>query len=264
MAHTVVVQPVEQRSFCDGIPFFFGSVPKKVRYDQEIPGDWCHVEVEKVDKAGERWGTDSGEPFRYLMENSTGDLYGIQGEAPFSRPMTAVKCAGLCVGTPFYAICMVAWRIINFTADCTECILQMPAAFACSYRGKGLLLTLLETAIGVGSCFLHSLAENVAAVVKIPFYATALSFAALYGVLIPFEGMKWVGYIESRWHGGVSYRADVRYRNRSLLSATLFEEYAQAREGGVLFLAFCMQKRGNIGDRIKGKYRFALIKNKKK
>lgn len=218
--------------------------------------DWGHVTVKKRDLDG----TLVEKPFRYLMEKSTGDLYGIQGTDPPTRSIVAIKSAAICVGSLFYPMLVVAWKVMSFFADLTELGLNAPAAFSQKYSTKGFVVAITEVGATAVCTSLHSLAELVAGCAKIPFYATALFFASLYGILIPFEGMKWISKIESQWHEGATYQSDIRYNNVGWLSPTIIEDFKAARAGKVLFLAYCMQKRGNLFEEVNGTPRYTLIK----
>lgn len=253
MSLTVTSQP----NFWERVPFFFGSVPQKKYPTQEIPGDWCHVAVKKLNSKGK----PIEEVFHYVMENSTGDLYGMQNQShrPPSRLIIALKSATLFAGVAPYAICMVVWRIINFSADVFEIAVCVPSQFAADYQIKGMVTALSNGVFHPLTDLLHSFAENVTKVVRTPFYAIAMAFAAIYGILIPFEGMKLISRVEKAWHNNVSHRSDIRYIRGSWLSTTLCEDFKLARSGTVFYLGYCMQKRGNLYEKIEGKYRFTLI-----
>jgi len=253
MSLTVTSQP----NFWESVPFFFGSVSQKKYPTQEIPGDWCHVAVNKLDLKG----NPIPEVFHYVMENSTGDLYGVQEKnlgAP-SRFITAIKSTTILAAIFPYTICMVAWRFINFSADVFEIAMSVPSQFAADYQPKGIVTALTNGIFHPLTELLRSFTENISKVVRSPFYALAMAFAALYGILIPFEGMKLISKVEKAWHNNVSHRSDIRYSQGSWLSTTLFEDFKAARTGTVFYLGYCMQKRGNLHEKIEGKDRFTLI-----
>lgn len=253
MSLTVTPQP----TFWESVPFFFGSVPKKAYPTQEVPGDWCHVAMKKLDSEGK----PIEEIFHYVMENSTGDLYGMQEKdhgAP-SRLITVLKSTAILMGIPLYTICMIAWRPINFLADICELAMKAPSQFTADFQTKGIATALFNGVVQPICEVLPSFAENISRVVIAPLYALAMAFAALYGMIIPFEGMKLISQIEKSWHGNVSHRSDIRYIRRSWLSTTLCEDFKAARSGTVFYLGYCMQKRGNIHEKIEGKNRFTLV-----
>ena len=247
---------VSEASFLQRVPFFFGSVPVKTHIEQVIPGDWCSVTVQKRGSNGEVLD----EPFSFIMENSTGDLYGIQSPsgAP-SRFFTSVKCAFIATGVLLYIPLMMAWRPINCVADIVETFLASPKLLADEYANKGLFVAMCNRVTADLSAVMESLARNVSKLVLTVLYAFPLLFAACYGVILPYEGMKQISIIESALHGNATYRSDIRYQRGSWLSTTLIEDFKAARTGQVFFLAYCMQKRGNIEEEVKGERRFTLI-----
>ena len=249
---------VPQPTFWQSLPFCVGTTFEKTYSSQEAPGDWCTITVKKLDEDGK----PLNDLHRYVMENSTGDLYGMQDKlhGPPTRFTVAVKSGGICLITSFYAVLLVVWEHINLLADLSEIILKAPGNLAKDYQTKGVISALCNMAVVPLCQAACSFAEYVAQVAKAPIFAIGLIFASFYGIFIPFEGMKQISQIESAWHGGATYKSDVRYKKGgSYLCTTLFEDFKSARSGSVLFLGYCMQKRGNIDELIKGKKRFTLV-----
>lgn len=178
------------------------------------------------------------------------------GQRYWHEPMltTALKCALLIVVIPIYLFAYVAWHVIRAPIAATivpiralNTFLRQPSKD--HLRSIGLALVWEAP---------KNLGKSVWDIVKAPFYAIAMEFAALCGVFSPTKMRVWVGEIEKQWHG-VDCRKDSRhYWNKTpkdniqkycrRMSNFLWEALTDPNSKNTCYLAFCMQPWGNIKD----------------
>ena len=84
--------------------------------------------------------------------------------------------------------------------------------------------------------------------VRIPFYAIACEFAAIYGIFRPLEGRALVGYYEGELHEKTR-RDSYQYGKDNRSSSTVcWETFSLENDPHTFFAAFCMQPIGKITD----------------
>lgn len=139
---------------------------------------------------------------------------------------TAFKCFGLVLFTLVYLAAYLAFHLVR----------------AISVT----LTTVIEggTRNQIGAV----LKEGIWTLVRAPFFALRMEFAALYGMFKPLEGRKWVADIESKWHQKAS-RYDLGFAEPDLtLGAFCWGAFADPNFSYTCFLAICMQPFGKTID----------------
>ncbi|HSX25399.1 MAG TPA: hypothetical protein VLE89_00140 [Chlamydiales bacterium] len=132
---------------------------------------------------------------------------------------TAQKCALLVLGIPFYFIAYVALHLARIPLVAIATI----------------FVSIREVP--------KSIAMNIWAIVRAPFYLIAMEFAAIYGVFKP-EARVLIGNYEAALHKGKTRRDDINhYKETNLLRALVEKDFPYT-----LFLAYCMQPLGKLTD----------------
>jgi hypothetical protein len=227
-----------------------------------LPSNWRTVTLEK--KSITDTGTIQKQQFEYVEEISTGDLYlkGLDRHEETGATI-AQKCALLFLGLPFYTAVAIGAnfvKIVTGTVFIAKRLFEemrtqpLPEALA------NIFFTLIyEIPAHIATCLRN--------IVKALIFAPPLAAACLYGTLNPFEGRKWISKIEGNWHDA-DYHLDVR--DDCLVSSHpqgSFEKnweecqscFRQIYDGKIIFYALCMQKRGNVNDKIGSLDRFVRI-----
>lgn len=252
-------------------PLWFAEAPELKHLDEKPSGDWGTVSVLKRDKIG-RIATNYLTPkeFLFTIERSTGDLYGIQHAEIVdgvkqivvdSRAVVAIKSAAIFLGTPFYLFGMVFVNLVKIAVDISAIFWRTLPGLVRDFQNKGILSALGNMAMDVVWHIPHEVAQDIWRVVRSPMYAAGMMLAAAYGVIQPFEGRKWMGEIELNWHQGAPYQQDLRYglSEKDYLKISFSEMVKNIWSGKVYYLGYCMQKRGNIEDKVNGVARFRLF-----
>lgn len=151
--------------------------------------------------------------FHYTQEISTGDLYGMQEDVEFEKPyLIAFNAMRIFIATPFW---MLGTMAVN----------------------------LIKAVVGM------EVTQSIWRIARSPIYALGMMLASLFTMICPLKGSTWLASIEYEWHQKTSYRRDIRYRlskkeiRKKILSCRFISDI---KEGKVLYLTYCMQKRGNI------------------
>ena len=155
----------------------------------------------------------------YTKETTSGDLYKNESKIEIAAKSALIFCAA-----PFYALgvlfCNLAKVVIHLTAPSSTQIIQ-----------------------------------DIWRIVRIPIFMTGMMLAALYGMVSPYDGRHLMGKIEFSWHDGAPCRMDWRHaRSEDLFQ--LERDIQAIKKGKFHFLAYCMQKSGNINDQVEGSPRF--------
>lgn len=154
----------------------------------------------------------------------------------FHEPMrlTALKCFELFVFTGVYLAAYLAFHVVR-----TFCM-----ALETASRTRSLLST-------TAACL-----EGIWAVVRAPFYALKIEFAALYGIFQPLEGKAAIGQIEQDWHQK-SRQSDLGQTVREMPFEVLcLNAFTDAKFPYTFFLASCMQPIGPLSDSHIARYEF--------
>lgn len=201
---------------------------------EELPSGWDTYRVFWKDRKGiESWRTE-------IVSQRTGERF--QHEPMLT---TAFKCFLLVVFTPVYLLGYMGFHFLRTPLTMLATVARSiyllgsrPSWPQVLQLGKDLCLT-------APHCFL----KGCAAMLKAPFYSISLQVAALYGMVRPLEGRAWVGFIERKWHGTDSHRADFTYAlDRMSLEDVLLHSFCDKDFPYTFYLAFCMQKLGHIED----------------
>jgi len=241
-------------------PTLFGPVPTQDEYHPKKHGDWRTVTLLKRDHTGEYVKNDSGtlRKFNFTQEVSTGDLYGIpKPHFPPDEPfVVAAKAIGMCVITPIYMLGMMIANAIKIVSDMTPIFWRVIPKLIADLNTKGIIGAFGNAFMAVVIEVPTEVVQDIWRICRSPLFAIGMMFACLYAPFSPFEARKWIGKIEKLWHEGTSYNMDVRLdQGKDVDFAKLF---SSALKGKIWFLGYCMQKRGNIADKVAGKDKFEL------
>lgn len=248
-------------------PAWFASIPKKKREGQNISGDWSRVTLFKRDHLGKVITNDSKKPkkFYYHLENSTGTLYGVQQKKKNDKPYhIAVKALLIFLNTPFYTELMMGAHLMHLGRDITSFFWRViPQGIKNIYR-KGLIAALGHTFLTILWEIPRAITTDIWRIVRDPIYAFGMMAASFFCIFFPLEGRVWLDRIEREWHEGASYRLDVGYgkSEEELKKMGCARLFSQLMSGKVFFLGYCMQRRGNIEEKIAENPRFEFSKNK--
>ncbi len=220
-----------------------------------VPGNWREVTLEKKSVAEN--GTISIR-HTYIEDISNGDLYLNSNGAELTK-----TCAALILGLPFYTfgvmfadLVKIVTGIVGIAERAFKEIRQQPVGEALATLFFALTW---EVPAHIATSLWH--------VVKAPLYAVAFFFACLYGLVNPYDGRKWIGKIEQQWHES-DYRGD--WRSKMQLSKKPKGSFENTCEdiqsacqqislGKMHFYALCMQKRGNVHDKVANLTRFIRV-----
>ncbi len=155
---------------------------------------------------------------------------------------TALKCALLLVFIPIYLSIYVAWHVIRAPIVATVLSLRAADAFIRN-PSKDHLQSLGLALIWEAP---KSICKSIWYIVRAPFYAIAMEFAALYGVFCPTKARVWVGNVERQWHE-VDLKSDIRY-SRDSARPFLWNALTNPDSKNTFYAAFCMQPWGGIND----------------
>lgn len=263
MASTVTSQP-DCLQWC--LPNWFAPVPKQ---EDNTTSDWCEVSFTKRDKdATVIYANGKPAVFTLHLERSTGDLYGRRNhKGQLDRPHEiAWKSFGILVGTSFYAVggmlCHAAKIIIDITSIFWRYI---PQAIHKLWQ-KGVVLALVDYCFSVCLVVPNEVVKDLWRIVRTPLFALGLMGAAFYGMFSPLEGRKWMARIELEWHEGYDYHFDPRSRrsDTECKNSTLEQDIQRLADEEFWYLGYCMQKRGNIDEKVvSGKRKWEIYTGKR-
>ncbi len=217
--------------------------------------DWRNVTVEKLNSRGDLCIKDNGSPqtFEYTLEESTGDLYGLQGK-PDAPHTIAAKSLGIFFITPIYTLGLISANLLKMVADITSIFWKVIPQLIQELSAKGIRAALGNAIMTIVFEIPNEMILDLWRVCRSPLYAVAIEVACLYTMLSPYEGRKWIGKIESQWHDGTPYTKHLQDTPASeCVDEVLFD-------GKVLFMAVCMQKMGNIYDKVDKLDKFRVCK----
>jgi len=215
--------------------------------------DWREVAVEKLNRYGKPvFALDgSHKTFRYDLEVSTGDLYGLQGD-PDPAYVIALKSFGVFLLTPVYMGSVMIANLLKIIGNITSIFWKVIPQMVSDLLQKGVIATLGNAVMAIIFEIPCEIAADLCRICRSPLYAVGMEIASLYGMFSPYEGRKWIGKIESSWHDNLPYYEDVR-------STTLDTFLKETFKGKILFLAICMQKMGNINDKVNGINKYIIM-----
>lgn len=157
--------------------------------------------------------------------------------------ITAVKCFELVIGIPFYLATYIGWNIIRIPLVALGTILVSLGRLI-AHPNKVQCVQLLKDIAWTAP---KRIVEDIWTVVRAPFFAIAMEFAAIYGIFKPVEGRKMIGQIERPWHQ-YSRKHDVRYVDPNQDPLFLLKALADKDFDRTFYLAECMQPYGNLND----------------
>ena len=162
----------------------------------------------------------------YVLEKATGDLY-LPNLEKSELCRIAMKATWIFFFTTLYAVGVMGYSL---------------AALALSIHHPS------------------QYSEKIWRICLVPLYALAMMGASLYTIACPLEGRKWISSVERSWHQNTPLSKHYPYYRQLFHPLKVAEKLAS---GHILFLAPCMQKRGNIKDKIGNECKFKLIGGKK-
>ncbi|MBS0629954.1 MAG: hypothetical protein JSS30_07030 [Verrucomicrobia bacterium] len=218
-------------------------------------GDWREVTVEKLNNRGELClNRDNGnkQTFHYTLEVSTGDLYGLRGDADPPH-IIAGKAFAIFIVTPFYMLGLMSANFLKIIVDVTSIFWKVIPQSISELSSKGIRATLANALMTVIFEIPNEIILDLWRICRSPLYAIGVQVASLYTMLSPYEGRKWIGKIESQWHDGTPYQ-------KSILDTPAENCVDEVlHDGRILFLAVCMQKMGNIHDKVGSLEKYRIV-----
>lgn len=240
-------------------PNWFASIP--LEKDTHSTDEWCRVVVHKRDRKGNNINGEEGcpLPFYYVMETSSGDLYDIHNRQKERTPLysIAIKAMLIFFLVPLYALGMI-------TIDFMRVVICVSSIFFhtfLKYLFKREALSLKNHVIKE----VTKIVENVYRLIKVPVYTVKMMGVSVYTFLLPLRGRKWFK-VELDWHEGTTYQKDIRRKDlcckkgTNCMSLLSLGSIMELLNGKVLYLTYCMQKRGNIHEMVIGGKRFEVLK----
>lgn len=205
--------------------------------------DWSRVELRK----------EGLYKVSHDLEKSTGDLYGLSRNSDTPQKI-AWKSAWMCVATPAYALGMIGVALIRMVSHVSSIAIEIIKNLPLNLRQKGHLSTLGTIFFKVAWEAPVGILKEIERIAKAPLFAVGMMCAATYALISPLEGRKWLGKIELEWHENSSYKKDFRHgrSQEEWDELPLAEMLKEAKDGKILYLGYCMQKRGNINDKQNG------------
>ncbi len=231
------------------LPLAFTEAPTQV----DLGPNWRRAVFNKVDVTGNVVADSKGTPqkFTFIENLHTGDLHlnDMGKDIMF-------KSYAMFFALPFYTLGMIATAhiqagvaIYNMTLKFFQDIKQgftelSPTKF-------------ITAPIGVLTDAALATAQLVWRVVRAPIFAICAALACIYMMFSPLDGRELYASIEAKWHDNATYRDVICYKNpycQEKSNEVTWEGWKHNWNlflgGRVLFLAPCMQKRGNIDEKI--------------
>ncbi len=247
------IDPFTQlQQFCTSIGSLLGSVV------ESTDSAFRRVEVQKkdsdgnikfYDKAETIVDPDTGEKkvvtkkvsvLHYIEDVKTGELY-----VNDSRFAVAVKCAGIALGTPFYAFGKICWYLIKTPIDIGVIALDSIAKIF-SHVCLGRLYEASSEAQRSFIQMAQTLGTGLFEVVKAPLFALGNELAAIYGLFKPYHARKFEAIIEKAWQQGASYKEDLRKVPARPGENDWTSFVKDVQDAHPFYLAHCFQVRGNV------------------
>lgn len=174
---------------------------------EKLPVGWANARVTLEHKGGEI------ETRVEIIDLKTGTRY-LQEP----MPMIALKCAGL------FALLLPPYLLI--------------------YTLFQIIRTPIATVVNLS---LTVFVKQIWSIVRIPFYAAALEFAALYGVFRPLEGRALFGKFQSDFHDGKTRRQAEQHLKKTE-SDFLWKALSLREPETAFFAGYCMAPIGQRND----------------
>lgn len=98
-------------------------------------------------------------------------------------------------------------------------------------------------------------------IAKLPIFGPLLFLTSCYTTVFPLNGRKWIDWTERLWHE-VDLSYDIRHgmskrKTDGMSSSEFWRKIFQ--EEKILFAGYCMQRYGNLNDKINGKPKFVTL-----
>ncbi len=178
----------------------------------------------------------------FIEDVKTGELY-----VNDSRFTVAVKCAGIALGTPFYAFGKICWYLVKTPIDMGVIALDaISKIFSHVCLGR-----LYEASSEAQRSFIQmaqTLGTGLFEVVKAPLFALGCELTAIYGLFKPYHARKFEAIIEKAWQQGASYKEDLRKIPARSGEDCWTAFVKDVRDAHPFYLAHCFQVRGNVND----------------
>ncbi|NGX39073.1 MAG: hypothetical protein KR126chlam1_00393 [Chlamydiae bacterium] len=217
--------------------------------DRDDPSkDWCVVKAYKYTRDGK----NNIGLREYHLEKSTEDLYGTRNEDNvLDKPyIISLKAVSILVGTFLYAPTVMAANLCKIAVDISSVFWRVLPNLYKDFCTKSPLTALGNAFLSVIYVIPSAIGESLWRIARTPLYALAMIFASGYTIFQPLEGRKWIGKIELDWHQVDSRNWDLRYEysgpQEDGFWTTCIRWIKKIPEGKILFLAYCMQRQGNL------------------
>ena len=156
--------------------------------------------------------------------------------------VTAEKCFGIFLGGQLYGLGYILWHFLRAPlvaiSICFQAI-RLAAKDPKAHRIQHLFSAIFWKA-PLAFC------KNIGAVFRAPYYALRMELAGLYGCFNPLKGRILIGKIEQSWHHRSRRNDQVHYQE--MLTEKIWRGLTDPDNKRTLFLAYCMQSWGNMGD----------------
>lgn len=182
----------------------------------------------------------------YIKDSSTGDLY-----LNDDMVTAATKCAWIMLGVPIYTYIYMAFNLLRIPYDIYQIGKRTLEAFNTEWAQNNVGNAVAALATGIIWEIPRDVVLDLWNVVRAPFFAIAVFFAALYGVCVDaYVGRVYEAYIEHLWQHRVSRRQDFNYiqppERMNDSEACMYK----MQHASAFYFAYCMQIKGNMSDPI--------------
>lgn len=221
--------------------------------------DWRTVTVHKRNNEGEE--CKKGEvyqKFKYTMEVSTGDLYGLKGD-PDPRYIISLKAVAIFAFTSLWMVGIMTANLIKIGVDVTSIFWKVIPQMIRELYSKGIVSALGNAVMATIYEIPKEICLDIWRICRSPIFALGMEFASLYAIFSPYEGRKWIGKVESAWRDETPYRLNVNKLDNKKYDSDRFYLFKQISKGKILFMAICMQKMGNIYDKVGNLNKYEIV-----
>lgn len=253
------------------LPCWFSDIPTQKKLSDKIQGDWAIIEVnkKKFSSTSTQKAECKLEKHFYCMQVSTGDLYsygtGEKLEGCYSKKYPAhetkrivsFKFFFISIGViPYIGGVMIA-NVLRIAYDISLVVKSIFSEILHLFKGsKSFFSSIANSAIAVVWKAPFVIIEDIWRVVCCPLYGVGMLLASVYGIVVPLEGKKWFSEIEGKLHNhAVAFQAN----GNDNITKQFANKVSWDRP---LYLAWCMQKRGNIHEKVHGINKFEYISSK--
>jgi hypothetical protein len=221
--------------------------------------DWRTITVHKLNSEGQRCEKEKKpQEFKYTMEVSTGDLYGLKGD-PDPRYIISLKAVAVFAFTSLWLVGIMTANLIKIAIDVSSIFWKVIPQMLHELYSKGIVSALGNAIMATVYEIPKEICFDIWRICRSPFFALGMEFASLYAIFSPYEGRKWIGKVESIWRDETPYKLNVNNLDGKKIDKDPFHLFKEIAKGKILFMAICMQKMGNIHDKVGNKNKYEIV-----